>query len=144
MRKSLTAVLTLAALAAVAVPASATAAQNTKLHVFVSNCEKQVYKPKSITAFCADAGVIINKVKYSSYGAKQATGTGVAAVNLCEPNCAAGKTKNFKVRFKLSRVTQCGDSYQFRRLKFTYTGKDKPKGNRTESTSYVCADAPTA
>lgn len=144
MRKPYTAFLAIATAAAVAIPATAASAQNTKLRVFVSNCETQVYKPKSITAFCADAGVIINKVKYSSYGAKTATGTGVAAVNLCEPNCAAGKTKNFKVRFTLSKVTQCGDSYQFRRLKFTYTGKSKPKGNRTETTSYVCADAPTA
>lgn len=143
MRKPLSAVLAVAAVAAVAVPASTASAQNDNLRVFVSNCEKQVYKPKTITAFCADAGVIINKVKYSSYGSKTAKGTGVAAVNLCEPNCAAGKTKNFKVRFTLSRVTQCGDSYQFRKLHFTYTGA-KPKGNRTMNTTYVCADAPTA
>jgi hypothetical protein len=142
MRKPLTALFAVAALAAVAVPATASA-QNDNLRVFVSNCEKQVYKPKTITAFCADAGVIIKSVKYSSYGAKTATGTGTAAVNLCEPNCAAGKTKNFKVRFTLSRVTQCGDSYQFRRLQFSYTG-DKPKGNRTQNTTYTCADAPTA
>jgi hypothetical protein len=143
MRKSLAALLTLAAMAALAVPAASNAAQNTKLRVFVSNCEKQVYKPKTITAFCADAGVIINKVKYKSYGSRKATGTGVAAVNLCEPNCAEGKTKNFKVRFKLSRVKSCGDSYQFGKLRFTYTA-DKPKGKRTLTTTYVCADAPTA
>lgn len=144
MRKPLTALIAVATVAAVAIPASTASAKNDNLRVFVSNCQKQVYKPKTITVFCADAGVIISKVKYSSYGAKTATGTGTAAVNLCEPNCAAGKTKNFKVKFTLSKVTQCGDSYQFRRLKFTYTGKSKPKGNRTETTSYVCADAPTA
>ena len=131
------------AVAAVAIPTTAASAQNTNLRVFVSNCEKQVYKPKSITVFCADAGVVITKVKYSSYGAKKATGTGTAAVNLCEPNCAAGKTKNFKVKFTLSKVTQCGDSYQFRKLQFSYVGA-KPKGDRTQNTSYVCADAPTA
>jgi len=142
MRKPFAALIALATVAAVAVPASTASAQN-NLRVYVSNCEKQVYKPKTITAFCADAGVIINKVKYSSYGSKTAKGTGVAAVNLCEPNCAAGKTQNFKVRFTLSTVRQCGDSYQFRQLRFTYVGA-KPKGKRTLSTSYPCADAPTA
>jgi len=143
MRKSSAALIALATAAAVALPASTASAQNDNLRVFVSNCEKQVYKPKTITAFCADAGVIINKVKYSTYGSKIARGTGVAAVNLCEPNCAAGKTQNFKVRFTLSTVRQCGDSYQFRQLRFTYVG-EKPKGKRTLSTSYPCADAPTA
>ena len=111
--------------------------------MFVSNCEKQVYKPKTITVFCADAGVTIKKVSYASYGAKTATGTGTAVVNLCEPNCAAGKTKSYKVKFKLSKVTQCGDSYQFRKIQYTYTGA-KPKGNRTLNSGYPCADAPTA
>jgi hypothetical protein len=142
MRKPLVAFLAAAAVAAVAVPASTAAAQNTNLRVFVSNCEKQVYKPKTITVFCADAGVVIKKIKYSSYGAKTAAGTGTAVVNLCEPDCAAGKTKNYKVKLKLSRVTQCGDSYQFRKLQMTYTGA-KPKGNRTINQSFPCADAPT-
>jgi hypothetical protein len=131
-----------AAVAAVALPATASAG-NTNLRVYVSNCETQVYKPKTITVFCGDAGVIINKIKYSSYGAKTAAGTGTAVVNLCEPNCAAGKTKNYKVKFKLSQVTQCGDSYQFRKLQMTYVGA-KPKGDRTINQKYACANAPTA
>jgi hypothetical protein len=142
MFRPLAVLTTAAAVAAVALPATASAG-NTNLRVYVSNCAKQTYKPKTITVFCADAGVIIKKVKYSSYGAKTATGTGTAVVNLCEPNCAAGKTKNYRVKFTLSKVTQCGDSYQFRKIRFSYTG-DKPKGNRTQSSGYPCADAPTA
>ena len=51
-------------------------ASNTNLHVYVSNCIKQVYKPKSITMACADAGFVVSGIKYSSYGAKTAAGTG--------------------------------------------------------------------
>ncbi len=142
MFRPLTVLTAAAALVAVAIPATASA-QNDNLRVFVSNCEKQVYKPKTITVFCADAGVVIQKISYRSYGAKRATGTGTANVNLCEPDCAAGKTKNYKVRFTLSKVTQCGDSYQFRKLKMTYTGA-KPKGSRTIKQTFACADAPTA
>jgi len=143
MVRPLTALTAAVAVAAVAIPASTASAQNTNLRVFVSNCKKQVYKPKTITVFCADSGVVIEKIKHTSYGAKTATGTGTANVNLCEPDCAAGKTKNFKVKFALSQVKQCGDSYQFRKLRMSYVGA-KPKGDRTINQTFPCADAPTA
>src|SRR5690606_9176023 len=101
-----------------------------------------VYKPKSITVFCADAGVVIEKIRYRKYTSRVATGTGTATVNLCEPNCAAGNTETFRVRFKLSRVTQCGDSYQYRRLRMRYVGP-KPPGDRVIKQTYRCGDAPT-
>lgn len=136
-------VIALTAAALLALPvATASAGSGNQLRVYVSNCETQVYKPKTITVFCADAGVVIKKIKYTSYGAKRATGTGTATVNLCEPDCAAGKTANYSVRFTLSRVRQCGDSYQFRRLRFTYVD-EKPPGDRSMRQSFVCADAPT-
>jgi hypothetical protein len=141
MRKPFTALLALATLAAVALPATASA-KNDNLRVFVSNCEKQVYKPKTITVFCADGGVVINKIKYTDYTSKIARGQGTATVNLCEPDCAAGKTQTFDVRLRLSKVTQCGDSYQFRKLQMVYIGK-KPQGKRTVRQTFACADAPT-
>jgi hypothetical protein len=143
MRKILASLTVVAAAAAaVALPATSSA-QNTNLRVYVSNCEKQVYKPSAITVFCGDSGVVIQKIKYSSYGAKTAAGTGTAVVNLCDPNCAAGKTKNYPVKFTLSKVKQCGDSYQFQKLQMTYTGA-VPKGQKKTSTqSYGCANAPT-
>jgi hypothetical protein len=127
------------AVAAFAVPAGAA---NTQLRVYVSNCQKQVYKPKTITVFCADDGVFIKKIKYSAYTAKIARGKGTAVVNLCVPNCAAGKLKNYAVRLTLSKVSQCGDSFQFHDLSMTYVGA-KPKGDRTIKETYDCATAPT-
>lgn len=143
MRKPFTALLAVAAVAAVAVPASTASAQNTNLRVFVSNCEKQVYKPKTITLTCADAGIVVKSIKYSNYGSKSAAATGTAYVNTCEPNCAAGKTKKYPVKLAFSRVTQCGDSYQFRRITMTYTGQ-KPSGPKVINQPFQCADAPTA
>jgi type 1 fimbria pilin len=136
--------LALAAVAAVAVPvvAAPAGAADNSLRVYVSNCKTQVYKPKSITVYCADSGVVISKIKYSRYNATTAVGSGTSTVNLCDPNCAAGNTKTYKVKFTLSRVTQCGDSYQFRRLRMSYVGA-KPKGSRTVTQSFSCADAPT-
>jgi hypothetical protein len=136
--------LTAAALVAlpVATASAAGSGSNDQIRTYVSNCEKQVYKPKTITVFCADAGVVISKIRYQKYNSKVATGTGTATVNLCEPNCAAGNTENFKVRFRLYRVTQCGDAYQYRRLRVRYVGP-KPPGRRVINQSFPCADAPT-
>ena len=137
--------IALTAAAFVAMPiatASAGSGNDDQIRAYVSDCVKQVYKPKTITVFCADAGVVINKIRYKKYNSRTATGTGTATVNLCEPNCAAGNTQNFKVRFKLYRVTQCGDAYQYRRLRVRYVGP-KPPGDRVINQTFPCADAPT-
>jgi hypothetical protein len=138
--------IALTAAAAAAVPvlaAPAGAADDTGLRVYVSNCIKQVYQPKTITLACADAGFVVNKIRYSSYGAKRAAGTGTAVINTCDPSCVAGKDVRYPARIALSRVTQCGDSYQFRSVRVTFTNKI-PKGyKRTYSQRFPCADAPT-
>jgi hypothetical protein len=136
--------IALAAAGAVAVTVAAVpaGAADTGLRVYVSNCKTQVYQPKSITVYCADAGVVIGKIRYTTYNATTARGSGTSTVNLCDPNCAAGNTKTYRVRFTLSNVTQCGDSFQFRRLRMSYVGA-KPKGSRTVTQTFPCADAPT-
>ncbi len=143
MFRPLPALVAAATIAAVAIPATAASAQNDNLRVYVSNCETQVYKPKMITLTCADAGIVVKSIKYSSYGAKTAAATGTAYVNLCEPNCAAGKTKKFPVKLAFSKVTQCGDSFQFRKVQMTYTGA-KPKGPKVINQPFQCANAPTS
>jgi hypothetical protein len=136
--------LVLGAVLAIALPASVASAQSDKLRVFFpKDCQQNVYKPKSFVVTCADANFEVRKVKYSSYGEKVARGTGTARINDCEPNCAAGTFKKYPVRFKLSRVRQCGDVPQFRRLTVVFTG-DRPAGeDRRMRQPFRCADAPT-
>lgn len=122
--------LVLAAVLAVALPATVASAgsSSTQLHVFFpKDCQHNVFKPKSIVVTCADANFMIKKITYSSYGTKSAKGSGTASVNGCDPNCAAGTFQSYPVTFALSRVGQCGDVPQFRRLTVTFTGA-KPKG----------------
>jgi hypothetical protein len=142
MRRTLLSVAA-ALVAAAAVPAAASA-QGDQLRVFFpGDCQTNAYKPKSLTVFCGDGGMPIAKIRWSSYGAKQATGRGVASVNDCDPNCAAGTSSNYRARIKLTRVRQCGDVPQFTRLRVTFVGK-APKGfKRGVRQSFQCADAPT-
>lgn len=141
MKRTLIA-LTAAAATLAAAPAVA-AAQDDDLRVFFpGNCERNQYQPKRIQVFCADGGMLITRIEYSSYGAKRAAGSGVARVNDCEPNCAAGNTSRHDVNLRLSRVRQCGDVPQFTRLRVTFPD-GAPQGFRRGVTQrFGCADAP--
>jgi hypothetical protein len=144
MLRPLTGLLALAALSAVPVAATAAGSDDTQLRVYVSNCQQQVYKPKRITLACADANFRVRAIRYATYGDRTATGTGTAVVNTCSPSCVAGRFVTYPVRVRLSRVTQCGDSFQFRRVAVTFT-KRVPKGmKRTDVTPFPCANAPTS
>ena len=124
--------LALGAILAIALPASVASAGSgsNRLRVFFpKDCQHNVYKPKSFVVTCADANFVVKKVDYSRYGTRSARGTGTASINTCEPSCVAGKFKNDPVSFTLSRVRQCGDVQQFRRLTIRFTGK-RPQGQR--------------
>jgi hypothetical protein len=139
--------LALAAVVAMALPvaaASAAGSSSDQLRVFFpKDCQHNVYKPKSVIVTCADANFAIKKITYSSYGTKKARGTGTASINTCEPNCAAGTFQSFPVRFVMSRVGQCGDVPQFRRLTVTFTGKRPTGQSRTLRQPFTCAIPPT-
>lgn len=137
--------LALAAVLAVALPVTVatTAGASTKLRVFFPNdCVNNKYKPKSFVVTCADSNFSVEKIKYSSYGAKSAKGTGTAVVNTCDPNCAAGTDKSYPVKFTFSRVRQCGDVPQFRRATITFTGARPTGMAKTTVQPFTCAIPP--
>ncbi len=70
--------------------------------VFANNCGSASYKPTSLTQFCADAGTLVSTIRWSSWSAAGATGTGVLAINSCDPYCAAGKIYKSNVVIHLS------------------------------------------
>ena len=65
-----------------------------------------VAKPKSITEFCADAGAGVVNIKWSTWGATSAKGTGTFYINGCDPDCASGKVSKTQVNVLLSGVTK--------------------------------------
>lgn len=135
--------LAAAAAAALLVPAAASAKDDLRVF-FPGDCVTNEYKPTSIQPFCADAGMPITEIRWQRYGAKSARGSGVAEVNNCKPNCAAGKTRDYAVRVRLTRVRQCGDVPQFTRLRIAFADNRPHAGFRKAfHQSYRCADAPT-
>jgi hypothetical protein len=93
------------------------------------DCETAAYKPESITITCADGGIFVEKIRWSTWGEDGATGIGIYSENLCEPNCAEGMRVNAAVKLTLSNLTELNDKYYLRTLDITTTdGKDFPWG----------------
>ena len=101
----------------------------TSEQILTWDCETAVYKPESITITCADGGIFVEKIQWSTWGQEGATGIGIYSENLCEPNCAEGKRVIAPVKLTLSNLTEQNDKYYLRTLDITTSdGKDFPWG----------------
>jgi len=58
--------------------------------VRVTNCTSAQYKPRTLVITCGDAGILLQKLRWTSWTRTRASGSGVEAVNDCNPDCAAG------------------------------------------------------
>ena len=64
-------------------------------------------------------------VKWQSWDAKGATGTGTYSQNMCEPSCAEGQRDEALVNLRLSNLTEQNGKYYLRTLDIsTVDGKD--------------------
>jgi hypothetical protein len=95
--------------------------------VLTWNCEIETYKPELIFFTCADGGLYVEKIKWSTWGKEGATGIGVFSENLCEPSCAEGQRVEAPVNLRLSNLTGQNGKYYLRTLDITTSdGKDFP------------------
>ena len=93
------------------------------------DCETAEYKPESITITCADGGVFVEKIKWSTWTKDGAYGSGILSENLCEPSCAEGRRVEAQVYLQLSNLTEHNGKYNLRTLDIsTMDGKDFPWG----------------
>ena len=93
------------------------------------DCETAAYMPESITITCADGGIFVEKIQWSSWSQKGASGVGIFSENLCEPNCAEGKRVTAPVKITLSNLAEQNGKYYLRTLDITTSNrKDFPWG----------------
>jgi hypothetical protein len=102
---------------------------------FAINCGTEQFKPRRIVIACGDAGILLGKLKWSSWTGSSAKGTGVYKQNDCTPSCAAGKFKSYPVKVTLSKVKTCpGQTHPaFKQAALTYTGT-RPTGAPAKET----------
>ena len=75
--------------------------------VWVTNCTKEQYKPRTIVTACGDGSAGVIKLKWSSWSRTRAAGSGTEVYDTCNPNCAAGKTKHVAATVTLSKPVSC-------------------------------------
>jgi hypothetical protein len=97
--------------------------------VLTWNCELEEHKPELIFLTCADGGLYVEKIKWSTWSKEGATGIGIFSENLCEPSCAEGQREEAPVNLRLTDLTEHNGKYYLRNLDIsTANGKDFPWG----------------
>jgi hypothetical protein len=99
---------------------------------------KPVVKPASVILACADGGVVAGHVTWNGWGAAVAGGTGVASVNDCDPNCAAGHQHNYTIMLHAAGRQRCPNGQTaYARVSYAWVGKT-PYGAGTTTIQYPC------
>ena len=84
--------------------------------VLTWNCEIEEHKPELIFLTCADGGLYVEKIKWSTWSKEGATGMGIFSENLCEPSCAEGQRVEAPVNVVLSKLTEHNGKFYLRKL----------------------------
>jgi hypothetical protein len=97
--------------------------------IYTWDCEYPEHKPATITITCADGGISVNKIKWSTWDKSGATGTGTFHENLCEPSCAEGEQVSALVNVTLNDLSPRQGKNYLRTIDIsTQDGKDFPWG----------------
>ena len=98
--------------------------------IWTYDCEFPVQRPEQIMLTCADGGMVVTDIKWQSWDAKGATGTGTYSQNMCEPSCAAGKRVDVLVNVNLSELFEYKGRNVLRALDIkAVSGRELPDGN---------------
>ena len=99
-------------------------------------------KPRTWSSGCVGASFNTHQLRWSSWGRTLASGRGLHRYNDCEPSCAAGSSRNYRVTLRLSRVRSCytenGRARMFTRVRFVTAAP----GVRRGTFSVLCAREP--
>ena len=93
------------------------------------DCEYPEYKPKAITLTCADGGLYVDEIIWTTWSKTGAAGTGIFYENLCEQSCAEGEQVSAPVKITLTDLSPRKGKNYLRTLDIsTQDGKDFPWG----------------
>lgn len=82
--------------------------------------------PESLSLACADNNYMLNELKWSGWNSPQATATGQAWINTCEPSCAEGERKQLPVTVTATEQRTCGYNLDvYTRLRVEYSDETK-------------------
>jgi hypothetical protein len=83
-------------------------------------------RPAAITIACADDGLGVQDMAWTSWTASAATGQGTLWEKLCQPNCAEGKIGHYPVTVTISAVRTSKQGPWFSTLTISWDGTRPP------------------
>jgi hypothetical protein len=96
-------------------------------HVRIPGCggnDRAAYKPDKVIVACGDGNFFVDRIEWSKWTRKAASGNGVGKVNDCMPNCAQGQFRSYKVKLIASKPVTCSNGKrEFSRLAFYFRHK---------------------
>jgi hypothetical protein len=103
----------------VATAAIAPAAQASKPTGLLNCAAKVDVRPKTFQLACGDGNIGLVKLSWTRFGGATASGTGVLAVNGCDPTCVDGSVTRTRVRIVATRTRTLGHKRTYTRLALT-------------------------
>jgi hypothetical protein len=101
--------------------------------IYVVNCVTFEQKPIELVLYCADAGQILDAIKWSTWTNQTATGVGTSTANTCEPSCVDGNYFISQVEIKLTKPVTASDGKRvFSEIEVQYD-KVQPNGTMDET-----------
>ena len=88
-------------------------------------------EPTSITVTCADNGIGVQDVVWTSWTASSASGNGTVWEKTCKPDCASGPIGMYPASISVSGVKATSVGNLFTRMTVTYQGAG-PNGHTTD------------
>ena len=99
----------------------------------IFNCDGTASRePRDLSLACADDSNVLARLRWGAWGTATATAAGVAEVDLCEPNCAAGKIETDPVTVAASGLALVGTRAAYRTLTVQYLARVPAGLARTE------------
>jgi hypothetical protein len=91
----------------------------------VSDCgvRKPRVRPTSLTATCADAGILVGRIRWQAWLPSSAVGLATVSANDCEPDCADGSDISYAVEVVLDQPQNTNFGDQFTRMVVIFQGR---------------------
>ncbi|MFF2409783.1 hypothetical protein [Streptomyces sp. NPDC058092] len=123
-----------AALAAAAVPTSASARPAAPARAVAVDCfSNSQVRPGDFLIACGDGNNRLITLRWTYWGPTSAVGSGLDAVNDCQPYCAVGKFHTYPVKVRLDRPQSWQkhpELQHFTRLQLVYTDSTPAQTHR--------------
>ena len=105
----------------------------------VPNCVTLVAAPRHLMLACGDGNFWLDGMRWRSWGAARATGTGTAHANDCNPYCAAGHFHAYPVSVTIGGLRTCSNGRrEYTKLVIRYTTAHRPGIRSPETVDLGC------